>query len=149
MAESGPLSLYESVDLFYLTLRTQDGFFDFWISATFAVIIACHSGSRTLTKGFSLLMAVMYTVFSVNMLSRWLLAQGAVFRYLSAMLALTGAEVDGGYDLFGLSRSLTLGTVIIGTIITLFFIWVTFKNRKSADQPLPFGFRQNPALNTL
>ncbi len=49
-----------------------------------------------------------------------MLAQGAVFRYLSEMIALTGAGVDGGYELFGLSRSLTLGTVIIGKIITLF-----------------------------
>ena len=135
MPESGSLSLYESVQLFYLTLSTQDRFFDFWISATFAVIIACHLGSRTLTKGFSILMAVMYTVFSVNMLSRWLLAQGAVFRYLSEMIALAGAEVEGGYELFGLSRSLTFGTLVVGTIITLFFIWVTFNNRKYIDQP--------------
>ena len=120
MPESGSLSLYESVQLFYLTLSTQDRFFDFWISATFAVIIACHLGSRTLTKGFSVLMAVMYTVFSVNMLLRWLLAQGAVFRYLSEMIALAGAEVEGGYELFGLSRSLTFGTLVVGTIITLF-----------------------------
>jgi len=135
MPESGSLSLYESVELFYLTLSTQDRFFDFWISATFAVIIACHLGSRTLTKGFSILMAVMYTVFSVNMLSRWLLAQGAVFRYLSEMIALAGAEVEGGYELFGFSRSLTFGTLVVGTIITLFFIWVTFNNRKYIDQP--------------
>ena len=54
------------------------------------------------------------------MLSRRLLAQGAVFRYLSEMIALTGAAVDGGYELFGLSRSQTHGTVIIGTVITLF-----------------------------
>ena len=137
MPESGSLSLYESVQLFYLTLSTQDRFFDFWISATFAVIIASHLGSRTLTKGFSILMAVMYTAFSVNMLSRWLLAQGAVFRYLSEMIALAGAEAEvaGGYELFGLSRSLTFGTLVVGTIITLFFIWVTFNDQKYADQP--------------
>ena len=69
------------------------------------------------------------------MVSRWLLAQGAVFRYLSEMIALAGAEVEGGYELFGLSRSLTFGTLIIGTRITLFFVWFTFKKRKgiSAD----------------
>ena len=146
MPESGSLSLYESVELFYLTLGMQDRFFDFWISATFAVIIACHLGSRTLTKGFSVSMAVMYTAFSVNMLSRWLLAQGAVFRYLAEMIALAGAEVEGGYELFGLSRSLTFGTLVVGTIITLFFIWVTFNNRKYIDQPQCVGIHENPFL---
>jgi TRAP-type C4-dicarboxylate transport system permease small subunit len=52
------------------------------------------------------------------------------------MIALAGAEVEGGYELFGLSRSLTFGTLVVGTIITLFFfIWVTFNNRKYIDQP--------------
>ena len=128
MPESGSLSLYESVQLFYLTLSTQDRFFDFWISATFAVIIACHLGSRTLTQGFSALMALLYTAFSINMLSRWLLAQGAVVRYRTEMLALSGG--DGRLELVDLSRSLTFGTLIIGTVVTLFFVWFTFKKRK-------------------
>ena len=133
MAVDNSLSLYEAVQLFYLALSAQDRFFEFWISATFAVIIACHLGSRTLTQGFSALMALLYTAFSINMLSRWLLAQGAVVRYRDEMLALSGG--DGRLELVDLSRSLTFGTLIIGTLITLFFVWFTFKKRKgiSAD----------------
>jgi len=62
------------------------------------------------------------------MLSLWLLAQGEVMRYRDEMLALSGG--DGRLELVDLSRSLTFGTLIIGTVITLFFVWFTFKKRK-------------------
>ena len=127
-AESGTLSLHEAVELFYMAMETQDRFFEFWISATFAVIIACHLGSRTLTRGFSAMVAVMYTAFSVNMISRWLLAQGAVTRYRSEMLAFL--EADSRAHLVDLSRLLTFGTLVLGTITALIFIWFTLKNRK-------------------
>ena len=122
------LSLAEAVELFYMAMETQDRFFEFWISATFAVIIACHLGSRTLAQGYSAMVAVMYTAFSVNMVSRWLLAQGAVTRYRGEMLTLL--EANNRSQLVDLARFLTFGTLVVGTIITLFFIWFTFKNRK-------------------
>ena len=125
------LSLAEAVELFYMAMETQDRFFEFWISATFAVIIACHLGSRTLTQGFSAMVAVMYTAFSVNMISRWLLAQGAVTRYRSEMFALL--ETDNRAQFIDLSRLLTLSTLVFGTIITLFFVWFTLKNRKGVE----------------
>tara|TARA_B100000519_G_scaffold125942_1_gene108673 strand:- start:29 stop:424 length:396 start_codon:yes stop_codon:yes gene_type:complete len=131
MAEIGTLSLHEVVELFYVAMETQDRFFEFWISATFAVIIACHLGSRTLTQGFSAMVAVMYTAFSVNMISRWLLAQGAVTRYRSEMFALL--ETDNRAQFIDLSRLLTLSTLVFGTIITLFFVWFTLKNRKGVE----------------
>ena len=122
------LSLAEAVELFYMAMETQDRFFEFWISATFAVIIACHLGSRTLTQGYSAMVAVMYTAFSVNMVGRWLLAQGAVTQYRGQMLTIL--EADSRAQLVDLARLLTFGTLVVGTIITLFFIWFTFKNRK-------------------
>ena len=122
------LSLAEAVELFYMAMETQDRFFEFWISATFAVIIACHLGSRTLTQGYSAMVAVMYTAFSVNMVSRWLLAQGAVTQYRGQMFTIL--EADSRAQLVDLARFLTFGTLVVGTIITLFFIWFTFKNRK-------------------
>ncbi|HBW83484.1 MAG TPA: hypothetical protein DEF79_05530 [Gammaproteobacteria bacterium] len=122
------LSLPDAVELFYMAMETQDRFFEFWISATFAVIIACHLGSRTLTRGYSAIMAMMYTAFSVNMTSRWLLAQGAVTRYRAEMLTIL--EADTGSRLVDLARFLTFGTLIFGTICTLFFIWFTVKGRK-------------------
>ena len=131
MAERVTMSLAEAVELFYMAMETQDRFFEFWISATFAVIIACHLGSRTLTQGFSAMVAVMYTAFSVNMISRWLMAQGAVTRYRSEMFALL--ETDNRAQLIDLSRLLTLSTLVFGTIITLFFVWFTLKNRKGVE----------------
>ena len=131
MTESAPLSLFEAAQLFYIALGTQDRFFEFWISATFAVIMACHLGSHSLTRSFSVLMSVLYIAFSVNMLTRWQLASSAVFRFRSDMLAISG--VDGRFQLIELSRTLTLVTLIAGTAVTLFFIWFTLRHRKEVD----------------
>ena len=90
MAVDGSLSLYEPIQLLFGP-QCPRPIFEFWISATFAVIIACHLGSRTYPR-FHALMALLYTAFSINMLSRWLLAQGAVVRYRDEMLALSGGR---------------------------------------------------------
>ena len=73
----------------------------------------------------------MYAAFSVNMVSRWLLAQGAVTRYRGEMLTLL--EGNNASQLFDLSRFLTFVTLVFGTVITLFFVWFTFKNPKDVE----------------
>ena len=73
----------------------------------------------------------MYAAFSVNMVSRWLLAQGAVTRYRGEMLTLL--EGNNASQLFDLFRFLTFVTLVMETIITLLFVWFTFKNRKDVE----------------
>ena len=86
------LSLYEATELFYIVLETQDRFFEFWITATFAVIIACHLGSSILTRSFSVMISLMYVAFSINMIGRWFLAAGAVSRYRNDMASQSGIQ---------------------------------------------------------
>ena len=76
-------------------METQDRFFEFWITATFAVIIACHLGSKTLTKGFSLMISLLYLAFSAKMIAHWYLAGGAVRGFRSAMI--NGVTQLGGF----------------------------------------------------
>mgnify|MGYP001169032776 FL=1 len=129
------LTLSEAAELFYIAMETQDRFFEFWITATFAVIIACHLGSKTLTKGFSLMISLLYLAFSANMIARWYLAGGAVGGFRDAMI--DGMTQLGGFMnpesqeiLMYISRISSRGTLFIGTAVTIFFVWYTYNNQR-------------------
>ena len=123
------LSLYEATELFYIVLETQDRFFEFWITATFAVIIACHLGSSILTRSFSLMISFMYLAFSINLIGRWSFVAEAVSRYRNDMASQSGIQLNE--QLIDLSRMLSMTTLIVGTAITIFFVWYTCKNQKA------------------
>ena len=129
------LKLSEAAELFYIAMETQDRFFEFWITATFAVIIACHLGSKTLTKGFSAMISLLYLAFSANMIARWYLAGGAVGGFRDSMI--DGMTQLGGFMnpesqeiLIDISRVSSRGTLFIGTAVTIFFVWYTYNNQK-------------------
>jgi len=126
------LTLPEATELFYLALDTQDRFFEFWITATFAVIIACHLGSNILTHTFSIMISIMYLAFSANMISRWFLANGAVNRYRNDMASQANIQLQE--QLIELSRILSVTTLLAGTAITIFFVWYTYQNQKSISE---------------
>ena len=123
------LSLCEATELFYIVLETQDRFFEFWITATFAVIIACHLGSNILTRSFSVMISFMYVAFSINMIGRWFLAAGAVSRYRNDMASQSGIQLNE--QLIDLSRMLSTTTLLVGTTVTIFFVWYTYKNQNA------------------
>ena len=129
------LTLSEATELFYIAMETQDRFFEFWITATFAVIIACHLGSKTLTKGFSAMISLLYLAFSANMIARWYLAGGAVGGFRDSII--DGMTQLGGFMnpesqeiLIDISRISSRGTLFIGTAVTIFFVWYTYNNQK-------------------
>ena len=123
------LSLYETTELFYIILEAQDRFFEFWITATFAVIIACHLGSSILTRSFSLMISFMYLAFSINLIGRWVFVAEAVSRYRNDMASQSGIQLNE--QLIDLSRMLSTTTLLVGTTVTIFFVWYTYKNRKA------------------
>ena len=127
-----PLSLYEASELFYLALDTQDRFFEFWITATFAVIIACHIGSTILSRSFSIMISFIYLAFSANMIGKWFIAGEAMTRYRDMIATHTGIQPQG--TLADLSTMLSMTTLFIGTGITIFFVWYTYKNQKVVDR---------------
>ena len=129
------LTFSEAAELFYIAMETQDRFFEFWITATFAVVIACHLGSKTLTKGFSTMISLLYLAFSANMIARWYLAGGAVGGFRDAMIS--DMVHPGGFMspesqeiLMYISRIGARGTLFIGTALTIFFVWYTYNNQK-------------------
>ena len=58
------------LNAYYGVFGIWDATFNFWITATFAVIVAVHAISKTITTKLRWFLLVLYLLFSATMLSR-------------------------------------------------------------------------------
>jgi len=118
-------NIYETL---YAVLEASDRIFEFWITASFAVVIATFFAASRMTKIMFVLISFMYAIVSANMAIRWSIAT-LKFRELQAALIEQG-EVFPASLLVNTSGLLTITTFVIGTCGTLYFAWYTYRNQK-------------------
>ena len=58
------------LNAYYGVFDAWDATFNFWIAATFAVIVAVHAISKTITTNLRWFLLTLYSLFSITMLSR-------------------------------------------------------------------------------
>ena len=61
---------YTEYELFLKLAEAFDRAYEFWITGTFAVIVACYLGKHLLDKTFAIALASLYTLFSANIFIR-------------------------------------------------------------------------------
>ncbi len=118
-------NIYETL---YAVLEASDRIFEFWITASFAVVIATFLAASRVTKVMFVLISFTYGIVLANMLIRWSIAT-LKFRELQAALIEQG-EVFPSSLLINTSGLLTITTFVIGTCGTLYFVWFTYRNQK-------------------
>jgi len=115
------MSAYETLALFYETSNTLDRFFEFWLTATFAVIVAAHLGKETITGAYAKVIITLYLAFTVSILARQ-----AVFSSFMATLRerIAGSQdiPDIGWFIPIIDGSL-LVTMGLGTVAAVYFVW--------------------------
>jgi len=109
------------LDHFYAALALIDSMLQFWVSITFAVIVAVHFVGNRLGRQMYLLMSGLYALVSVVSLARYIGASIQVTHYIEVLRAegewpvpLTVSAVAG----FGTGLLL-----ICGSIGTLYFMY--------------------------
>ncbi len=118
-------NIYETL---YAVLEASDRIFEFWITASFAVVIATFLAASRVTKVMFVLISFTYGIVLANMLIRWSIAT-LKFREIQASLIEQG-KVFPSSLLIDTSGFLTITTFIIGTCGTLYFVWFTYRNQK-------------------
>ena len=61
-------------DVLYAVLEASDRIFEFWITASFSVVIASFFAASRMTRAMFVLISIMYGIVSANMLVRWFIA---------------------------------------------------------------------------
>lgn len=117
---------YELVQSLLSGIEAYDSGFEFWLTGTFAVIVACHLGQDILDRWYTLFLAALYTMFSFNMLFRSMLASELILRYRGQL-----PQVGITSELWLVSGNVLLATAtfIVGFLGTVFFILRTLRDK--------------------
>ena len=116
------IQLYDAV---YSSINSQ---FELWITITFAVIIASYIAGHRLEKVLQYLIATLYTAVSILLL----------------LMLVSAVSFAGSFNAFGINVQqdpltvsiviLRVGVWVLGTIATLFFIFIRGKRKESDDE---------------
>jgi hypothetical protein len=114
---------YELMDAFATQMVAVDRVFEFWLTASFAVIVAAHFAGRDLSKSMRLMIALLYIGTSAFFAYRYSMAtsmtyslgnelgQKGMYRVPNAITQLT--------PYFGILRALIFITGVAGTVYFL------------------------------
>ena len=115
------------VAAFYSMLGAWDATFNFWITVTFAIIVAVHVLGDGVTTKLRWLILTLYSLFSAQILARSA-AIGEQSQYIEARLVELGIDVvseDYVVSTIFLADLLLLVLFLVGTIGTLAFIYTS------------------------
>lgn len=115
------MTTYETLALFYETSSTLDRFFEFWLSATFAVIVAVHLGRDAITRSYATVIVMLYTSFTISVLTRQMVFSNFMAT-LRENLASRGGLPDVAWAIPVIDGSL-LATMALGTASAIYFVW--------------------------
>ena len=75
------LSYFETLQMINLSIDLLESVFQFWLSATFAAIVASHLAGEKLTKTYTGMLTGLYLIFTFSVIVRSITWSGALERY--------------------------------------------------------------------
>jgi hypothetical protein len=119
------MSIGELYELFYIVLEAGDRVFQFWLSASFAVVVATFFAAERLSKRMYQLITVAYVLVSFNMAYRYVIN---VVRLVEIRADLI--EQEAWYEVpatlpAGIAQ---VAIFAVGFSGTLYFVWSTYLN---------------------
>ena len=113
-----------------LSIDRLESVFEFWLSATFAAIVASHLAGEKLTKIYAVMLTSIYVIFTFSVVIRSMAWNDALERYSKMLRTLRGDLIESPtFDLVNVSIS---ATIILGTLVTVIFIWHAYTTNKTA-----------------
>ena len=119
---------YTEYELFLKLAEAFDRAYEFWITGTFAVIVACYLGKHLLDKTFAIALASLYTLFSANIFIRLYMGRESIGKVRNEIQRFDEFErffVQS--HIVQISFLFLVLTILLGFIGTLFFIWHSYK----------------------
>ena len=122
------MSVAELYELFYTVLEAVDRILEFWISASFAIVVAVFLGAERLNKTMYILVAVAYTLITANMIVRTRI-NAIKFEEIRTQLIEYGEMFVP--ELSTAAWLLQMGVMALGTFGTLFFVWYMYRHHNA------------------
>jgi len=126
------LSTAELMEMSYLATELFDRLFEYWLNATFAVIIASHFIGRQMTRYMFLLLVTIYGLFTLNILNRSINSGTRLVEIIFALNERGESPVPVFFA--SLITGLTFAAIFaIGTLGTMYFIRLNYKKYEEAQ----------------
>ena len=121
------MSVPELYEIFYAQLDLMDRTYEFWLSATFAVVVASHFMAGSLSRRLAAFIALVYSLFSFAVALRWMSATRR-FGVVRQQLISSGEvhDLESG-TIVGILLALTFAAGFVGTLA---FIWSSYQKSK-------------------
>ena len=122
------LSYFQLLQMVDVSINRLESVFQFWLSATFAAIVASHLAGDKLTKVYAAMLSSLYLVFTFSVVVRMMTWRDTLKRDFAALTEIRGEQ--GGAAMVDLVNNSIWATVILGTVATVVFIWHYYLTRK-------------------
>ena len=109
--------------LMFTAIQIQDSVFQFWLSASFAVIVATYIGRERISRRVFVLIGVLYLGASALFVARFINAATQLLYYRDVLLTNQmpdwGTAETSGFFL----AAATLALISVGTVSVIVFMW--------------------------
>jgi hypothetical protein len=122
------LSTAELYDIYFSALGTMDRIFEFWLTASFAVVVASHFISSSMSRGLALLMSSAYVLFSAAMAARFLIVSFKMNETQGRLVSI-GESYPGELSQF--VGILLVSLFAVGSVGVLAFVWRAYRQSSS------------------
>jgi len=119
-------SAAELVEIFYLARSSMDAQFQFWVSITFAVIVAAFVAGKRLSRTLRVVISVLYLLATANLTLLFIGDAGTALNALRVLASGDAANLIGrpGSNLLLPTRACLL---IVGTFAALYFLMRSYE----------------------
>ena len=116
------MSEYELTSLVYDLFRDMDAQIEFWMQATFAVVVAVYFAGHRLSLGLRRFIAVIYLAASIQSAMRWALLLSRTITYRDEMIERGMSDIPTTWWLVG-SVSILIIVIFLGGVVgTVYFL---------------------------
>lgn len=122
------MTIAEQYQLLYAILETLDRLFEFWLSASFAVVVAAHFMIGNLSRYLAIFVSLSYTLFSFTLVFRFR-SNGTLFGDVRDSLIAAGETLNLDASNFG--GLLLFLTFVVGFLGTNGYLWYCHLKRAS------------------
>lgn len=118
------MSVAELYDLLFVVVADLDRIFEFWLTASFAIVVGSHFVTNTITRGQAVLMASTYVLLSVFLAIRYMTSFNRMTETQARLVALGESPSLGATQAAGLVGLLVC---LVGFLGVLSFVWQAYR----------------------
>lgn len=125
------VSIAELYEVYFSALAVMDQILEFWLTASFAVVVASHFMSSNMGRRLALFLSSVYLLFSAVVAARYIIVASKMIEIRDQLIAADGSYFSGLTQFVGIALA---ALFLLGCSGVLWFVWSTHKRSLSIDE---------------